>query len=228
MEAVSINMHKKERDEIVKRILCYGDSNTWGYQAVTGSRYPEEVRWPCILQKLLGDAYHVYENGLNGRTTVFEDDYDPYRSGVKEIIPAIMVTEPLDLIVLMLGTNDTKNYFGKSGHAIAKGMELLIRTTQDYFLCEGEPVPQILVLGPIDIAEDIEQKENCCDFDCESVQKMKDLKKKYPEIAQSCGCLYLDAAASAAPSEEDGIHMTPEGHRALAEAVADFIRSCLP
>ena len=130
MESVSINMHRKERDEIVKRILCYGDSNTWGYQAVTGSRYPEEVRWPCILQKLLGDAYHVYENGLNGRTTVFEDDYDPYRSGVKEIIPAIMVTEPLDLIVTLGGSEDPASaaqVYGELNAAVWSAMPILER-----------------------------------------------------------------------------------------------------
>lgn len=208
----------------MKRILCYGDSNTWGYQAGSGMRFSEGVRWPCILQELLGENYHVYENGMNGRTTAFEDELEPYRNGVQEIIPALKVTEPLDVIVFMLGTNDTKHHLGKKGYAIARGMEHLIQTAQNYFLCQRDRVPQILLLAPIEIAEDIETKDACQEFDRESVEKLKDLKKWYPVIAQQNGCHYMDAGDFASPSAEDGIHMNPEGHRALAEAVAKYIK----
>lgn len=207
----------------MKRILCYGDSNTWGYQAVTGERFSEEIRWPCVLQKLLGEGYHVYENGMNARTTAFDDALYPYRNGIKEIIPALMVTEPLDAIVFMLGTNDTKHYLGVNGYTIAAGMERLIRKTQDYFVCQRQPVPKILLLAPIDIADDIEEKVTCREFDRTSIQKIRELRKWYPIVAENNGCQYMNAGNAASPSCEDGVHMLPEGHKALAQAVAKRI-----
>lgn len=211
----------------MKRILCYGDSNTWGYQAITGARYPEEIRWPCVMQRLLGEEYHVYENGMNARTTAFDDPLYPYRNGLRQIIPALMVTEPLDAIVFMLGTNDTKHYLGVNGYVIAEGMERLIQETQSYFISRGEEAPQILVMSPIDILDDMEERGEGGEFDRESVQKVRDLRKWYPVAAKNNGCWYMDAGAAASPGCEDGVHMNPDGHKALAEAAARKIREML-
>lgn len=208
----------------MKRILCYGDSNTWGYQAVTGERFSEKERWPCIVQKLLGEQYHIYENGMNARTTAFDDELEPYRNGVNGIEPAIMVTEPLDAIVFMLGTNDTKHYLGLNGFTIARGMERLIQKAKGYFLSQNKEVPKILVLSPIDLAEDIEDKPTSREFDRFSVKKIQELRKWYPVIAQRNGCEYMDGGEIAQPGKQDGVHMTAEGHRAMAEAVCNKLK----
>ena len=210
----------------MKRILCYGDSNTWGYEGITAERFSEEVRWPCVMQKMLGENYHVYENGMNSRTTAFGDDLKPYRNGVDEIIPALMITEPLDVIVFMLGTNDTKSYLGRSGFIIARGMEMLVQKAQGYFLSQNKKIPQILILAPIDIAEDIEEKEFGMEFDGASVQKIFELRKWYRVVARDNHCEYMDAGTVSFPGE-DGIHMSPEGHEALAKAVACRVKDMI-
>lgn len=211
----------------MKHVLCYGDSNTWGYQAVTGERFSEEERWTCLLQKKLGSEYYIYENGMNARTTAFSDELEPYRNGAEEIIPAIMVTEPLDLIVFMLGTNDTKHYLGVNGFTIARGMELLVQKAKSYFLSQGKEVPRILIAAPIDIAEDIEEKSTCQEFDCESVRKIRELRKWYPVIAQRNGCEYINAGEFASPNPADGIHMLASDHAALADAIGKKIQEML-
>ena len=92
----------------MKHILCYGDSNTWGFQPGFGGRYPRPHRWTGVAEGLLGDGYVFLENGLNGRTTDFDDPDLPYRNGCKGFAYAMVSQKPIDLLVLMLGTNDLK------------------------------------------------------------------------------------------------------------------------
>ena len=92
----------------MKHVLCYGDSNTWGFTPVTGKRYDEHTRWTGLLQDLLGDAWRVHEAGLNARTSIYDDPFKPYLNG-RDMIRGILVSEkPLDVVVLSLGTNDLK------------------------------------------------------------------------------------------------------------------------
>ncbi len=98
--------------DTIKTILCYGDSNTWGYIPATAGRYPPDVRWPGVMRKLLGEKYNVIEEGLNGRTTVWEDPYKPGRNGLELLIPILDSHNPIDLVVVMLGTNDLKHFYG--------------------------------------------------------------------------------------------------------------------
>jgi lysophospholipase L1-like esterase len=95
----------------MKTILCYGDSNTWGYIPGTGERYASHVRWPGVLQNALGNGYVIIEEGLCGRTTVWDDPIEEYRSGKEYLIPCLKSHAPLDLVVLMLGSNDLKMRF---------------------------------------------------------------------------------------------------------------------
>ena len=92
----------------MKEILCFGDSNTHGYMPGIGTRYPADIRWSGRLGTLLGDGYHVVEEGMDGRTTAFEDEIQPYRSALGYIDPCLKSHAPLDLVIIMLGTNDTK------------------------------------------------------------------------------------------------------------------------
>ena len=105
-----------------KNILCFGDSNTHGYNSRTGGRFGVKERWTRLLQKKLGDDYYIIEEGLSGRTTSFEDPVFEGLNGLSVIYPCMMSHEPLDLVMIMLGTNDTKDRFGANGFIIAKGM----------------------------------------------------------------------------------------------------------
>ena len=95
-----------------KTIVCFGDSNTHGYCSETGGRFDDTQRYPCLLEKYLGEGYIVREEGLSGRTTVFEDPLFEGLSGLSAIFSCLMSHEPVDLLIIMLGTNDTKERFG--------------------------------------------------------------------------------------------------------------------
>ena len=116
-----------------KHIVCFGDSNTHGYCADPndcadgGNRFNEDERWTCLLQKALGDEYLVLEEGLGGRTTVFADPLHEAMDGLSAAFPVLMTHEPVSLLILMLGTNDTKERFAANAPAIAVGMERLIQ-----------------------------------------------------------------------------------------------------
>ena len=106
-------------------ILCYGDSNTYGYNPVNGLRYPKDVRWTGVLQKLLGEQYAVIEEGCNGRTTVFEDIAEPWKAGLGYLKPCLNTHKPIDFVIMMLGSNDLKRMFHASAKEIADGAEHL-------------------------------------------------------------------------------------------------------
>ena len=132
----------------MRTIVCFGDSNTHGYDSRTGGRFDRETRWPGHLAKLLGEGYSVIEEGLSGRTTVFEDPLYEGLSGISCIHPILMSHEPVDLFILMLGTNDVKSRFCATAENIARGLERLLRKLQSCkeAFCGGEA--EILVIAP--------------------------------------------------------------------------------
>ena len=94
----------------MKNLLFYGDSNTWGFNPATGERYPYEKRWTAICAKILGDDFNCIPAGMNGRTTIFDDPVKACRNGRDALDYELQTHKPLDLIVVMIGTNDLK-YF---------------------------------------------------------------------------------------------------------------------
>ena len=133
----------------MKTVLCYGDSNTWGYNAASETRHPYEQRWTTLLAKDLGQEYLVIPEGLNGRTTVMPDPFEgEYKTG-KGMLPGILESHhPVDLVVLMLGTNDLKHRWGHSGWDIARGIETLIQLIQTSGFGPNDGAPKILVVSP--------------------------------------------------------------------------------
>ena len=114
-----------------RHVICLGDSNTHGYcgaqegETLCGGRFSEAERWPCLLQRALGEEYLVIEEGLCGRTTVFPDPLEPGLDAISYLRPCLLSHAPVSLLILMLGTNDTKERFGLSAEEIARGMERL-------------------------------------------------------------------------------------------------------
>ena len=208
-----------------KHIVCYGDSNTWGYCAATGGRYEDDVRWTRLLQEQLGEGYLVAEEGVCGRTTVFEDPLGEGLCGFAHLVPALNAHSPLDLLVVMLGTNDCKSIFRASPRVIARGVERLIETIQTFPYGEGLRVPKILLVSPIHMGPEIDRSEYAS-FDAESGERVKGLAAQYAASAEKYGCAFLNAAEVAKPGP-DQLHMDAEGHRALAEALAPLVRSLI-
>ena len=142
-------------DYMKKTILCFGDSNTHGYNSSNNGRFTEDERWTCLLSKYLGENYSIKEEGLSGRTTVFPDPLFEGLDGLSYISPCLMTHEPVDLLIIMLGTNDTKERFGATASNIAKGLERLtkkaISTTEAW-----RDKPNILLIAPLPIEKGYE------------------------------------------------------------------------
>lgn len=203
-------------------ILCFGDSNTFGTNP-KGGRHSWNTRWPGRLQVLLGPEYYVIEEGMGGRTTVWDDPLEPGRCGIQALPMALQSHKPLDLVILFLGTNDCKAHFHASPRVITKGMENLCHTVQGFYYGEGYKKPKILVISPIHIGNDM---EHCpyVSFDETAPGKSMALAPLYQELAKAEGCLFLDAASLAGPSSIDQLHMDAKNHGALAEGIAEVVK----
>ena len=113
-------------------VLCYGDSNTYGYNPSNGFRYPPDVRWTGRLQRLLGEGYHVVEEGCNGRTTVYDDPLEGWKNGIDYLKPCLNSHKPVDIVILMLGSNDLKEVFHASPEDIANGAAELVKVIREF------------------------------------------------------------------------------------------------
>ncbi len=212
----------------MKNILCYGDSNTFGYDPYTDGRYDYDVRWPGALQNILGrDQYYVVEEGLGDRTTVLNDPLMYDNKNGHALLPAIIASHmPLDLIIIMLGTNDTKARYGAEAPDIARSAVRLAQTAKFISSVEGEE-SQVLLIAPMPITEDV--KHGGCSFELgdHSIRVAAEMPQWYKRFAGEAGIPLLDASEFVQASEEDGVHLTPEGHRILAEKVAAKIKEMI-
>ncbi len=199
----------------MKQILAFGDSNTWGL--VPGShpheRYPWGIRWTSLLQEKSEDI-RVAEEGLCGRTTVFEDGLRPGRKAVASLDPLLESHYPLDGAILMLGTNDCKSFYNASAYVIGKGIEKCLDILEKYV----EP-EKILLISPMALGEDVWRPEKDPEFNGNSVVTSKELKQVYQDIAKRRGTAFLAASDVVTASTIDDEHMDEEGHRIFAEAV---------
>ncbi|MBR6088965.1 MAG: hypothetical protein IKP86_03460 [Anaerolineaceae bacterium] len=211
-----------------KHIVCYGDSNTHGAcrdpqdSADHGNRFNEDERWTCLLQKKLGGDYLVLEEGLSGRTTAFDDPLHEGLSGVMHVTPILMSHDPVDLMIVMLGTNDTKGYFSALPLNIATGMERLVRKAQST-LCWGNHPPRILIVCPPWIKEGLYDDPAGQKMGPGCPEKSRELAKYYREVADLTGCFFMDAEGIAEFNDLDCMHLTAKGHRQLADALAEKV-----
>lgn len=207
----------------MKRILCYGDSNTYGYNPENEGRYPKEIRWTGLLAHLLGEEYEIIEEGLNNRTTTLEPEVEPWRSGMYYLEPCLRSHIPLDLFVLMLGSNDMKVCFGQTEETIGLHIRELIREIKRILELKNPPKRhcKILLISPILISEHIRNADYANEFGgLSAVAFSEKLSEVYRQIAREEGCEFLNGPECADPSSIDGLHLDPAGHRQMAEAVA--------
>ena len=203
----------------MKQILCFGDSNTWGLDGETGKRFSWEERWTGILQEKLADRdIRIVEEGLCGRTTIFEDPLRLGRRGT-ELLPTLLETHTPDAVVLMLGTNDCKSHYGASAEVIGLGIRQLIQQVK-----AGVPDAKLILVSPIQLGEDVWDGYDL-EFDRTSVETSKDLPRVYQRIAKEEGVPYLAASDYAKSSFQDREHMDETGHRQLANGILKLLRS---
>ena len=207
----------------VKTVLCYGDSNTWGYDPATQTRYPREVRWPGVLRRELGEGYLVIEEGLNGRTTVWDDPIEGYKNGKSYLIPCLETHKPIDLVIILLGTNDLKVRFSVSAFDIANGAGVLVDVVQKSAAGPGDAAPQVLLLAPPPIA----RLSGFAEMFDGARPKSRRFAAHYGRVAQEKGCAFLDTSQAIVSSNLDGIHLEAGEHEKLGAAVAETVRTLL-
>ena len=207
----------------MKRILCFGDSNTWGYNPVSKDRYPKEIRWTGVFSSTLGADYEVIEEGLNGRTTVWEDPIEGYKNGYTYLIPCLESHRPLDLVIIMLGLNDLKKRFSVSAFDIAQSAGVLVNVVIRSSAGRNGAAPLVLLVSPPPVAtltgfaEMFEGAES----------KSQKLGAYYELIAAELGCPFLNAGEVIRSSDIDGIHFDLEEHAKLGNAVAAKVKQLL-
>lgn len=203
----------------MRHILCYGDSNTYGLVPKENARYPWGIRWTSRLNEKLGlQQYRVIEEGLCGRTTVFDDPFRDHRNGAKFVNAVLETHGASDLIILMLGTNDCKTAYKTTPQLIGKGVETVIAKIRSF-----APDSKILLVSPIHLGEKVWEKSYDPEFSRESVDVSKGLADVYAEIARNEHLYFLDASDVAAPSDTDQEHLNEEGHAKLAEAIYEKV-----
>lgn len=209
----------------MKNILLFGDSNTYGYKPDGSGRFDETVRWSAQVRDYFKEkGIHVIEEGLCGRTTVFEDELRPYRRGA-DILPVLLESHsPLDLVVIMLGTNDCKTRYQASPEVIAKGMELLAGQTEKI---KGKKNPVVLLVSPIALGENIGTEGFDPEFDKHSIQVSKGLPEAYRKVAEKGGYEFLAASDYANASSVDCEHLDERGHAYLAAAMIQKLEQIL-
>lgn len=199
-----------------KRIVCFGDSNTWGYDAKDGERFPESVRWTKELQRKIGEEYEIIEEGLCGRTTVFEDPLQIGRRGIDYLIPCLQSHKRISGLIIMLGTNDCKERFSATAENIGKGMKRLV--SEALSLAVWKKKAYILVVSPPPIRKECESSSMKGEMGICS-EKSRGLRESFAICAKECECDFLDAGTVASMNEIDYMHLTQEGHKALGEAI---------
>jgi lysophospholipase L1-like esterase len=209
----------------MKTILCYGDSNTWGYDASSAGRYPLEARWTTALARELGPGYYVVAEGLNGRTTVWPDPVEgEYKSGKSTLIACLESHHPVDLVVLMLGTNDLKHRFGLSAWDIASGAGTLVQMIRGSAFGPDGAAPEVLLIAPAaTCVGEGPFKEMFAGADGTS----KELARHYRAVALENGCAFLDAGSVIVSDPLDGIHLSASELPKLGGAVATKAREIL-
>ena len=208
-----------------KTILCYGDSNTWGYDPVNACRYGRDVRWPGVLQKELGRDYYVIEEGLCGRTTVWDDPVEGYKNGLKQLTPILHSHCPLDLVVIMLGTNDLKNRFSVSALDIAWSIGRLVETIRKCETGYTGPAPQVLVVCPAPLNS--MPKSPFADILIGGKEKSVALAGVMTDYCKENNIEMIDAGNVLSISDADGLHFQETEHFKLGKAVATKVNDML-
>lgn len=211
----------------MKSILCFGDSNTWGYPTVPrpGERYALEERWPGVLAKGLGASWSVIAEGLNGRTAVHPDPVEgTWLNGSTYLLPCLKSHKPLDVVAIMLGTNDMKARFGVPPSDVARGIGVLLQIVKTSETGPKAGAPKMLVICPPPFFSNFGTRPDFAEMFSGGYEKSLRLAPHYEAMAKEHGAAFLDASTVIKSSAFDGIHLDIDAQAALGNAVAKKIK----
>lgn len=204
------------------RVLCFGDSLTWGLDPLRGRRYGEATRWPLVMERAYGPGLRAIEEGQGGRTTVFDDPTSQVSKNGAEALPMLLSThQPLDLVIIMLGANDLKPGICGSADRAAEGIGQLIDLIQSHPWHASCGVPGILIVSPPHFRRTAEG--NAPRLGREISESLR-LQPAYRTVAATRGCHFFDAATVADASSVDGVHLEAEATCAIGLAIAQFLQ----
>jgi len=209
-----------------KRIVCFGDSNTWAYDATTGGRFDADIRWTGVLSAELGDEFIIVEEGLSGRTTVFNDPLNKGLSGLNYLYPCMMSHSPIDMLIIMLGTNDTKERFSATAKNIADGAVRLINEAKSAPVWRDSNI-EILLVSPVAIEDSYVKTFVAGEMGANCAEKSRELTPLLKNISTTCGCSFLDAGEYVGVNQIDYMHIDLDGHAKLGKAIAEKIKTIL-
>ena len=206
-------------------ILCFGDSNTHGTKPLPEQdvieRHAPEVRWPGVLAAELGPGYRVVEEGLPGRTTVHDDPIEgAHMNGLAALPMLVGSHSPLDVVVLMLGTNDLKSRFSVTAADIAASLERLVTMLRVLSAAPGRTQPELLLVAPPPIQEVDWLAEKFVGGAAKSLGLAAAIRRS----AERLGVAFLDAGAHIRVSPVDGLHYDAETHATLGRVIAMAVR----
>ncbi|MGH8474639.1 MAG: SGNH/GDSL hydrolase family protein [Methylococcales bacterium] len=216
---------ERELPESMKTILCFGDSNTWGYVPGSAQRHAHAKRWTGCLQAALGSAYQVVDEGLNGRTTVWDEPFREGRNGSRLLMPLLESHAPVDLLILFLGTNDLKHFYSATAFDSARGLRSLIAIARSSLSGPQGGAPGMLVIAPPRMVQlstlMLEQFQG-------AREKSLHFAAAFADAARLENCCFLDSSQVIESSPVDGIHFDEAAHRNLGLAIAERVREIIP
>ena len=210
----------------MKNILAFGDSLTWGFVAGVFERHPFDVRWPSVLEAGLGGKARVFAEGHNGRTTVFDDPttFDD-RNGAKALPIMLSTHQPLDLVIIMLGTNDIKYANRCRAFDASMGMARLIEIVQKFSYLPAFSTPQVLIMSPPSLVPTTDEWFN--DLWGHAIAESKLFAHHYARVAKETGVHFFDAGTAARADATDGGHLDAANTRAIGTALVPVVKGIL-
>lgn len=211
----------------MKTILCYGDSITWGSDPATGGRHDFTDRWPTILQQRLGAQAHIIVDGLRGRTTAFDEHLASCDRNGARILPTTLYTHvPLDLVILMLGSNDMKPALAGTAAAATQGMRRLVEIVRLNATRDGtSEAPSVLIVSPPPLCETA--SPDYAAMFAGGIEQSRMLAGLYADLADAEGCGFFDAGSVARTSPIDGVHLDAANTRAIGTGLEPIVRMML-
>ncbi len=202
----------------MKKILCYGDSNTFGFIPENCKRYDKDSRWSGILSEILKENYQVIEEGMNNRTGFFKNPEGLKQSGGEYLSVFLQNHRNLDICIISLGTNDAQFFYNLDENSTKNGLQNLIDSVREVNIKTN-----IIIVPPVKITENILHSGFSMMFNRESIDKINKVFPIFEQIAKENNCLYFDFNQITSPAQKDGLHYTKESHTIIANKLAEFI-----